>query len=73
MKVMSVSVEEDLYRALKAVAGPRGMSRFIAEAVRDKLSESRRALEAEYAEAAGDRRRQEELADWDAIAGEGWK
>ena len=71
-RTMSIVMQEDLYRELKKVAGPRGMSRFISDAVRTRLRRKRPRLEEEYASAERDRRRQRELKDWDAISGERW-
>ncbi len=69
---MSISIDEDLYRSLKATAGPRGMSRFIAEAVQAKLGAQQDSLYKSYLEAARDRERESEAADWSAIETEGW-
>ena len=73
MRTMSVTMEERLYRNLKRVAGPRGMSRFIAEAVRDKLDHRQDDLYQEYLEASRDRRRRRELSNWDALETDGWR
>ena len=72
MKTISVSIDEGLYRVLKFAAGPRGMSRFIANAVREKLAESQDSLYQSYREASGDRQRVQEVAEWDGIDGESW-
>ena len=65
-------MEEELYRRLKMAAGSRGMSRFIAEAVREKLRDSESRLREEYQAAENDPGRQEIVKDWDAIETEGW-
>ena len=70
---MSITIEEPLYRALKKTAGQRGMSRFIAEAVREKLQNSRQNLYQEYQMASQDPDRQEVLADWDGLETESWR
>jgi metal-responsive CopG/Arc/MetJ family transcriptional regulator len=72
MKIMSVSIDEGLYRRLKIAAGNRGMSRFIAEAVREKLRDSESRLIEEYRTAQNDPDRQQIVEDWDAIEAEGW-
>lgn len=64
-------MDEQLYRQLKRVAGPRGMSRFIAEAVREKLGSKGDQLYEEYLAAQDEPERQEILEDWDAIETEG--
>ncbi len=49
------------------------MSRFIAEAVREKLRNSRQNLYQEYQLASQDPDRQEVLADWAALETESWR
>lgn len=73
MRTMSITIDEPLYRALKRTAGPRGMSRFIAEALREKLRGSRQLLYREYQMASQDEDRREALGDWDALETEGWR
>ena len=72
MKTMSVSIDDQLYHRVKQAAGPRGMSRFISEAVQAKLCSTENDLRKEYAAAERDRSRRKELADWDGVDGEGW-
>jgi hypothetical protein len=48
------------------------MSRFIAEAVREKLRDSESRLIEEYRTAQNDPDRQQIVEDWDAIEAEGW-
>ena len=72
MRTMSVSMDEELYRSLKRAAGNRGMSRFIAEAVRERLRDTEKRLRDEYSEAENDLDRQEIVKDWDAVDTEGW-
>jgi hypothetical protein len=64
--VVSVTVEEDLYVALKKFAGPRGMSRFIATALREKLSKRGDSLHQEYLAAKQNRVRLKEIGEWAA-------
>ena len=65
-------MDEELYRSLKRAAGNRGMSRFIAEAVRERLRDTEKRLRDEYSEAENDLDRQEIVKDWDAVDTEGW-
>jgi hypothetical protein len=65
-------MDEELYRRLKMAAGSRGMSRFIAEAVRERLRDRESRLREEYQTAEHDPDRQEIVKDWDAIGTEGW-
>jgi predicted CopG family antitoxin len=73
MRTMSITIDEQLYRTLKKTAGPRAMSRFIGEAVREKLRASRGRLYQEYRLANEDRDRNEALEDWEALETEGWR
>jgi predicted CopG family antitoxin len=72
MRIMSVSIADDLYRRLKRTAGSRGMSRFISEAVRAKLRESESELVNEYRDAENDPERRQVVKDWDVAETEGW-
>ncbi len=73
MQTMSITIDEKLYRRLKRTAGQRGMSRFIAEAVREKLRSSEDELYKEYVAAQRDEERGQVLDDWDALEIEGWR
>ena len=72
MRIMSVTIEERLYRLLKKAAGPRGMSRYIGRALEEKLLPTREALYQEYFEASQDADRQKAVSDWEATETEGW-
>jgi hypothetical protein len=72
MRTMSVTIEEQLYHLLKKTAGPRGMSKFIAQALKDRLDSSQHTLYQEYLAASTDPDRQEVLRDWDGIDTESW-
>ncbi len=41
MRIMSITIEEGLYRELKKTAGPRRMSRFISHALKERLRSGR--------------------------------
>ena len=73
MRTMSITIDEQLYRVLKKTAGPRGMSQFIALALKEKLSSRQDALYQEYVAASKDEDRQQVLEDWDRIAAEDWR
>ena len=73
MRTMSITIDEPLYRTLKKTAGPRGMSRFIAEALLEKLRGNRQNLYREYKMASQDADRREVLEDWDELETEGWR
>lgn len=69
---LNITMEEDLYRRLKKELPPKGISAFIAEAVRARLRPDRRTLEAAYKAAARERWRRGVSADWRATEGEAW-
>jgi hypothetical protein len=72
MRTMSVTIDEQLYHLLKKTAGPRGMSKFIAQAVQDRLDSSQHTLYQEYLAASSDQDRQEVSRDWDGIDTASW-
>ena len=59
---MTISVDEDVYRGLMAVAGKRKMSRYISDLVRPHVVED--ALEAGYRAMAADREYEQEAREW---------
>jgi len=61
-KKLTITVDEEVYRGLQTVIGPRKISRFIQEIVRPYVVQP--DYEAEYAEMAADRCREEEALDW---------
>ena len=73
MQTMSITIDEKLYSRLKRTAGQRGMSRFIAEAVREKLRSSEDELYKEYLAAQRDNERRQVLDDWNTLETEGWR
>ena len=70
---MSITIDEQLYAVLKKTAGPRGMSRFIVCALKDKLRGSRKSLYREYLSAKEGKVRESVLRDWDTTEIEGWR
>jgi hypothetical protein len=70
---MSITVDEDLYRDLKRTAGPRGMSKFIADSVRRRLRSAQTSLYEEYLDASKDKDRQQVIEDWETTETEGWR
>ena len=73
MRTLSITIDEWLYRVLKKTAGPHRMSRFIAQALQEKLRLSREMLRREYRAADEDESRMEELSDWGAVGTAGWR
>ncbi len=69
---LNITLDEHLYRTLKARTPSKKMSAFIAEALREKLKLTQQDLDAAYREAATEPWRQDLASDWNAVDGEGW-
>ncbi len=69
---LNITLDETLYRRLKAQCPPKGISRFIAESVRARLYPDRDELEAGYKAAAGEAWRAELSEAWEQTDVEDW-
>ncbi len=72
MRTLSITMNDDLYDILKHTVASRKISKFVSEAVEEKLDKKREHLYQAYLEAAHDVEREKELKDWDAISMESW-
>lgn len=72
MRTLSITMQEDLYDALKHTVSSRQISRFVCEAVTEKLQQKNEALYTAYLAASQDTKRQEELEAWDSLSLETW-
>ncbi len=61
-KKLTITVDEEVYKGLHKVIGPRKISKFVEGLVRPHVV--RPNLEAEYAQMAKDREREEEASEW---------
>ena len=61
-KKLTVTIDEEVYDGLRAVIGPRKISRFIEELVRPHVV--RKDMYAAYKEMAADRVRESESIEW---------
>lgn len=61
-KKLTITVDEEVYEGLHKVIGPRKISKFVEGLVRPHVV--RPNLEAEYAQMAKDREREEEASEW---------
>jgi predicted CopG family antitoxin len=64
-KKLTVTVDEEVYKGLRKIIGPRKISKFIEGLVRPHVV--RPNLESAYAEMAGDKRREKEALEWAEI------
>ncbi|MEN8690219.1 MAG: hypothetical protein AB1Z18_00080 [Desulfobacterales bacterium] len=61
-KKLTVTIDEEVYNGLRAVIGPRKISRFIEELVRPHVV--RKNMYAAYKEMAADQVRESEALEW---------
>lgn len=61
-KKLTVTIDEEVYDGLRAVIGPRKISRFIEDLVRPHVVKQN--MYAAYKEMAGDRVRESEALEW---------
>jgi len=61
-KKLTVTIDEEVYDGLRAVIGPRKISRFIEELVRPHVV--KKDMYTAYKEMAGDRVRESEALEW---------
>ena len=69
---LNITMDEDLYRRLKAELPAKGISAFINEAVRARLYPDRSTLDAAYRAARKERWREDVDADWRPTETEKW-
>jgi len=73
MRTLSVTISEDLYDALKHTVSSRQISKFVSEAVKEKLSKKNEELYLAYLAASLDQEREKDLKEWDALSMEEWE
>lgn len=61
-KKLTITIDEEVYKGLHKVIGPRKISKFVEELVRPHVV--RPNLEAAYAEMAKDEEREKEALEW---------
>ena len=69
---LNITMDEVLYRRLRDACPPKGISRFISDAVRARLHPDQAALEAGYKAAARETWRSELAEAWAATEVEDW-
>lgn len=73
MHTISVVLDDSLYTRLKQTVPNRKVSKFVANAIADKLQSKETSLYDAYKSAYADTNREEELCMWDKINGENWE
>jgi Post-segregation antitoxin CcdA len=69
---LNITLDEDLYRQLKAKAPAKKLSAFIAQALRKQLGPDRAELEQAYRDAAKEAWRPTLSNDWSSTEVEAW-
>ena len=69
---LNITIDEDVHERLKRDLPPKGISRFINDAIRARLRPSRDQLDAAYRAAAREPWRRADAADWSATEVEDW-
>ena len=69
---LNITIDEDVHERLKQELPPKGISRFINDAIRARLGPSREALDRAYRAAAHEPWRRAEARDWSVTDIEDW-
>lgn len=69
---LNITMDRDLYRQLKTELPPKGISAFIADAVKARLFPDKQTLDAAYKAAAKEEWRKKFARDWQATEVENW-
>jgi hypothetical protein len=72
MHTISVVLDDSLYTRLKQTVPNRKVSKFVSNAIADKLQNREASLYSAYKDAYADINRKKELDMWDRIDGENW-
>lgn len=68
---ITVSLPQELIAELHVFVQKRGISRFVEEAIIEKMECKKSALEQQYIDAAKDVERNRAFADWETLANDG--
>jgi hypothetical protein len=69
---LNITIDEDIHKRLKGELPPKGISRFINDAVRARLRPGREELDRAYQAAAKERWRKAEADDWSTVDAGDW-
>lgn len=68
---ITLSLPQEMINELHVFVKKRGISRFVEEAVKEKLKIQKFSLEQQYIEAAQDEDRNQIFSDWESLSGDG--
>lgn len=72
MKIISISIEEDLLMRLKKMVPTRQLSRFVTEAIQRELDNHQQSIQQAYLQASQDLDRTTELKEWKKVNDVEW-
>lgn len=68
---ITLSLPKELIAELHCLIQKRGISKFVEEAIVEKLQAKKSSIELQYIEAAKDEDRNEIFSDWESFSGDG--
>ncbi|MEQ9116395.1 MAG: hypothetical protein RLN62_06330 [Rickettsiales bacterium] len=71
MKTISITVDENLYYSLKKQVPAGKLSKYVSDAIKNKISANQENLALAYKEANQDKERNKTIEDWKSIDAEG--
>ena len=71
-KIVSFNMPVSLHNHLKLFIGNKKMSRFVVEAVQEKMTKMEQELKSAYLSSNNDKKRNQEIAVWEDTDLEGW-
>lgn len=72
-RAVTLSMPVELHWQLRTLVGAKKMSRFVCNAVREKISDEKDHLRHAYRQAEKDRSRKKTIGEWSLTEGEYWK
>ena len=72
-KTVTFNMPIPIYQDLRVFIGHQNMSKFVSEAVKDKLAKERDKLKLAYMQAEKEPQRRKTLEEWGVTEGENWK
>lgn len=72
-KTVTFNMPVELHWQLKVLVGSKKMSRFVCDAVQERISDQKKQLRAAYLEARMDSKRESAIHEWRITEGENWQ
>ncbi|MBI1976210.1 MAG: hypothetical protein HYS56_01735 [Candidatus Omnitrophica bacterium] len=72
-KAVTFNMPVELHWQLRVLVGPKKMSRFVCDAVKERISDQKKRLRDAYLAARQDSRREKAIDEWKITEGENWQ